>query len=56
MKFRCLVSGTIIEFTEAHDIRAMLDHHQYEPVDEVPENLPESSVHFKAPVSKKGKK
>lgn len=34
MKFKCLVSGNTVEFTESHDIEAMLMHPQYEVVED----------------------
>ena len=37
MKFRCLVSGTIVEFTQPVDIQSTLVHPQYEVVEEVVE-------------------
>lgn len=32
MKFRCLVSGTVVEFTQPVDIESTLAHPQYEQV------------------------
>ena len=32
MKFKCLVSGTIVEFTQPVDIESTLAHPQYEQV------------------------
>ena len=32
MKFKCLVSGTIVEFTQPVDIESTLAHPQYEVV------------------------
>ena len=40
MKFRCLLSGTIVEFKEEHDIQEMLRHPQYEKVEEKVEEKP----------------
>ena len=34
MLFKCLVSGNTVEFTEQHDIEAMLTHPQYEVVED----------------------
>lgn len=34
MIFRCKVSGNTVEFTQEHDIRDMLQHPQYEVVEE----------------------
>lgn len=34
MIFKCLVSGNTVEFTEQHDIEAMLTHPQYEVVED----------------------
>jgi hypothetical protein len=36
MKFKCLVSGTIVEFTHPVDIESTLAHPQYEVVLEEP--------------------
>jgi hypothetical protein len=36
MIFKCLASGNTVEFTAAHDIEAMLKHHQYAVVEEAP--------------------
>jgi hypothetical protein len=35
MKFKCKISGTIAEFTQPVDIISMLEHPQYEVVEEV---------------------
>lgn len=35
MKFKCLISGTIVEFTHPVDIQSTLAHPQYEVVEEV---------------------
>jgi hypothetical protein len=32
MKFKCLLSGNIVEFTSPHDIKTTQDHPQYEEV------------------------
>ena len=37
MKFRCLATKNIVEFKEQVDIDAMLNHPQYEVVEEVAE-------------------
>lgn len=37
MKFKCQLSGTVVEFTTEHDIKTMLEHPQYDVVDEVKE-------------------
>jgi len=37
MKFRCQQSGTIVEFTHLHDVETMLQHPQYDVVEEVEE-------------------
>lgn len=34
MKFKCLVSGTVVEFTHPVDIESTLSHPQYEVVEE----------------------
>lgn len=39
MKFRCKLSGTIAEFFYEHDILTMLEHPQYDVVDEVQKDL-----------------
>ena len=36
MIFKCLATGNTVEFTQQHDIDAMLKHHQYAPVEESP--------------------
>lgn len=36
MIFRCLVTGNTVEFTQQVDIDSMLQHHQYEVVEEDP--------------------
>ena len=36
MKFKCLVSGTVVEFTQPVDIESMLAHPQYEVVVDTP--------------------
>jgi len=36
MKFKCKVSGTIVEFTQPVDIETTLAHPQYEVVEEKP--------------------
>lgn len=36
MKFKCLVSGTIVEFTQPVDIESTLAHPQYEVVVDEP--------------------
>jgi hypothetical protein len=36
MIFKCLATGNTVEFTAAHDIEAMLKHHQYVVVEEKP--------------------
>jgi hypothetical protein len=36
MIFKCLATGNTVEFTAAHDIEAMLKHHQYAVVEEKP--------------------
>lgn len=36
MKFKCLVSGNTVEFTQPVDIESMLQHPQYEVVKETP--------------------
>lgn len=35
MKFKCLVSGTVVEFTQPVDITSMLEHPQYVVVEDV---------------------
>jgi hypothetical protein len=37
--FKCLISGNTVEFTEAHDIKAMQKHPQYEEVVETPKEV-----------------
>jgi len=44
MKFRCQQSGTIVEFTHVHDIETMLQHPQYDVVDEGKEEKPHDMV------------
>jgi hypothetical protein len=34
MIFKCIATGNTVEFTAAHDIEAMLKHHQYVVVSE----------------------
>lgn len=34
MIFKCLATGNTVEFTQEHDIEAMLKHHQYVAVEE----------------------
>jgi hypothetical protein len=36
MIFKCIATGNTVEFTAAHDIEAMLKHHQYVVVSEEP--------------------
>ena len=36
MIFKCIATGNTVEFTAAHDIEAMLKHHQYVVVEEKP--------------------
>lgn len=36
MKFKCKLSGTIVEFTSEYDIQAMLVHTGYEVVEDKP--------------------
>jgi len=36
MKFRCKQSGCVVEFFYEHDIASMLEHPQYELVEEKP--------------------
>jgi hypothetical protein len=36
MIFKCLATGNTVEFTAAHDIEAMLKHHQYVVVPDEP--------------------
>lgn len=36
MIFKCLATGNTVEFTQEHDIEAMLKHHQYVVVSEEP--------------------
>lgn len=36
MIFKCIATGNTVEFTQAHDIEAMLKHHQYVVVSEEP--------------------
>jgi hypothetical protein len=36
MKFKCKVSGTIVEFTSEYDVQAMLSHPGYEVVEDKP--------------------
>jgi hypothetical protein len=31
--FKCIRSGTVVEFTAQHDIDGMMEHHEYEFVD-----------------------
>jgi len=35
MKFKCKVSGSVVEFTQPVDIVSMLEHPQYEVVEDV---------------------
>lgn len=37
MKFKCKLSGTVIEFTQEQDIKTTLDNENYEPIVEVEE-------------------
>jgi hypothetical protein len=54
MKFKCLVSGNTVEFTEQHDIEAMLTHPQYEVVsDEVTDKEVEKIIQKATPQLKK---
>ena len=54
MLFRCLISGNTVEFTEEHDIEAMLTHPQYEVVsDEATEKQIEKIVQKATPQLKK---
>lgn len=55
MKFKCLLSGTIVEFKEDYDIKAMFDHPQYTPVEEVKEGIKVQTIPLK-PTIVKGKK
>jgi uncharacterized protein (DUF305 family) len=43
MIFKCLASGNTVEFTAAHDIEAMLKHHQYAVVEEAPAVVKETT-------------
>jgi hypothetical protein len=36
MKFKCLITGNEVEFTQDVDIKSMLEHPQYSVVEEVP--------------------
>lgn len=51
MIFKCLATGNTVEFTQAHDIEAMLKHHQYVVVSEEP--TPKTPVAVKEVVEKK---
>lgn len=43
-KFRCLISGNIVEFTQQVDIDSMEGHDGYEWIDEEEEQLEEEDV------------
>jgi len=43
MKFKCKVSGSVVEFTQPVDIISMLEHPQYEVVEDVVEEVKETS-------------
>lgn len=43
MKYKCLLSGTVIEFTNEVDIKSMKNHPQYEVVQEIPEEVVDKS-------------
>lgn len=52
-QFKCKLSGTIINFEHAHDIKEMLRHPQYELVEETPvKKVSESLVKEKTVVVK----
>lgn len=51
MIFKCLATGNTVEFTQQHDIDAMLKHHQYVVVSEEP--TPKTPVAVKEVVEKK---
>jgi hypothetical protein len=54
MIFKCLVSGNTVEFTEVHDIEAMLMHPQYEVVtNETTEKEVEKIIQKASPQVKK---
>lgn len=54
MLFKCLVSGNTVEFTETHDIEAMLMHPQYEVVEnETTEKEVEKIIQKASPQVKK---
>lgn len=57
MKFKCKVSGTVVEFVHQHDIEDMYRHPGYEPVvEEVkPVEEPKEEVEVKVKPTKKGK-
>lgn len=42
MKFKCKVSGSVVEFTQPVDIISMLEHPQYEVVEDVVEEVKET--------------
>jgi hypothetical protein len=52
MIFKCLATGNTVEFTAAHDIEAMLKHHQYVVVEEKPVVVKEK-VEVKTPTESK---
>lgn len=56
MKFKCLLSGTEVEFIHEVDIQAMLNHPQYEEVKEKEETLVPKAVTVKTKVKSNGSK
>lgn len=49
MKFKCKLSGVVIEFTQEQDIKTTLDNENYEPVENTPvvEEKPKAKKLFK---------
>lgn len=43
MKYKCLLSGTVIEFTDEVDIKSMKNHPQYEEVQETTKEVVDKS-------------
>jgi hypothetical protein len=56
--FRCIRSGTVVEFTAQHDIDGMMEHHEYEFVDtsivveDVKENGTRQTITLKKPMGR----
>ena len=38
-KFRCRLSGNVFEFTNEYDIKDMMEHPQYDLVEEIPSEV-----------------